>query len=414
MHLAEYLALRPVPAAGVVLALTGRCPLHCAHCSTDSTAAGTDVAGGVLVRFAETFGAGFRGAGPPAPGSAAGSGSAPAPAPTSGSGSGSAAGRGPDSADGALAGAPAVALLTGGEPLLRPRLVRQLAERCRAVGTASFLLTGLFYARATARGASRDSVPAPIAAALAAVDHVSASLDAFHEREVPRGAVFAELHRLLAAGKDVSLHVLGAGPSDPYPDRTAAAVRAEFGTRVPILVGRLAPVGRGRSLGEALTDPAAGADGPGGGGTLPCAMAAWPVVGMDGTITACCNQHVLDRRPVPPHLLLGHADRDGWPAVRARTVNSPALRAIRTLGPDALTSAGTGGGGCAGCRALRPAVDGGDPVSGELAATVAALEAPVAQLQSAAGATGFTRRYGDPRHADLVLLGHRPGSRGSP
>jgi hypothetical protein len=53
-------------------------------------------------------------------------------------------------------------------------------------------------------------------------------------------------------------------------------------------------------------------------------------------------------------------------------------------------------------------------VSRELAATVAALEAPVAQLQSAAGATGFARRYGDPRHADLVLLGHRPGSRGSP
>ena len=354
MHLAEYLALRPVPAAGVVLALTGRCPLHCAHCSTDSTLTGTDVPGAVLVRFAETF-----------------------------------AGR---------AAAPSVVLLTGGEPLLRPRLVRQLADRCRAVGASSFLLTGLFYARG-ARDVVR--VPAPIAAAMDAVDHVSASLDAFHEREVPRREVFAELHRLLAAGKDVSLHVLGSAPDDAYPDVTAAAVRAEFGTQVPILVGRLAPVGRGRSLGQALTNRA-------GSGTLPCAMAAWPVVGMDGTVTACCNQHVLDRRPVPPHLLLGHAARDSWSDVRARTLNSPALQAIRTLGPDALTVGGTGS-GCAGCRAHSSAPGRHATISRELAASVAALGAPVARLQSDAGAAGFARRYGSPRHADLVLLGHPAG-----
>ncbi|MYS24723.1 4Fe-4S single cluster domain-containing protein, partial [Streptomyces sp. DvalAA-14] len=111
MHLAEYLALRPVPGAGVVLALTGRCPLACAHCSTDATARGGDPPAGALLRFADGF-------------------AGPCP--------------------------PAVALLTGGEPLLRPRLVRDLAERCRAAGTAAFLLTGMFWARSA-------GVPAPVA-----------------------------------------------------------------------------------------------------------------------------------------------------------------------------------------------------------------------------------------------------------
>ncbi|PJT49525.1 radical SAM protein, partial [Streptomyces albidoflavus] len=65
----------------------------------------------------------------------------------------------------------------------------------------------------------------------------------------------------------------------------------------------------------------------------PCAMAAWPVVAFDGTVLACCNQHTVDRRPVPPHLRLGHIAEDGWGTVRARALDSPLLRAVRTVGP---------------------------------------------------------------------------------
>ncbi|WP_328914124.1 MULTISPECIES: radical SAM/SPASM domain-containing protein [unclassified Streptomyces] len=360
MHLAEYLALRPVPAAGVVLSLTGRCTLRCAHCSTDSTGAGTDLPAGELVRFAAGFGsraAGRDAVGVCAPAGARASDNAPVPPVP-----------------------PAVALLTGGEPLLRPRLVRELADLCRESGTATFLLTGMFYARAA-------RVPAPVAAALDAVDHVSASLDRFHEAEVPREAVFRALRELLDRGKDVSLHLLASDGDDPYPDETAAAVRREFGDRVPMLVGRLAPVGRARTLlfaarGRTPDLPAPASD------AGPCAMAAWPVVGPDGTVTACCNQDVLDLRPVPPHLLLGHVGRDDWSEIRSRTLGSPALRAIRTLGA----------GSCARCRELR----GTEPRTDALAAV---LEGPVRQLQARAGAAGFARRYGSARHADLVLLG---------
>lgn len=107
MRLAEFLELRAAPGAGVALALTGRCPLRCAHCSTDSTPLAAEPPAAALRAFAESFAA------------------APRP--------------------------PAVALLTGGEPLLRPRLVEELAARCRAAGTAAFLLTGLYFARTHGR-----------------------------------------------------------------------------------------------------------------------------------------------------------------------------------------------------------------------------------------------------------------------
>jgi hypothetical protein len=327
--------------------------------------------------------------------------------------------------------APRVALLTGGEPLLRPRLVRDLAERCRAAGTATFVLTGMFWAR------GGTAAPA-VAAALAAVDHVSASLDAFHEREVPRRAVFAALRRLLDAGKDVSLHLVAGGPQDrygAYVDALVPEVRREFGDRVPMLVGRLGAVGRGRELvaaaaagpapdpeteagtgtasatgriggtpdrgsrDRALNGPARSEASGSGRDAAPCAMAAWPVVGVDGTVTACCNQEVLDRRPVPGHLALGNVAVDDWPAIRERGVRSPALRAVRTLGVRA-TGANAG---CAACRTLPAVPDGREEA--KAAAKVAALEAPVARLQELAGPAGFVRRYGSARYAGLVLLG---------
>lgn len=386
MHLAEFLDLRPVPAAGVALSVTGRCPLGCAHCSTGATPRSPEPPRAALLSFAASF--------------------ARAPHP------------------------PSVALLTGGEPLLRPVLVRELAARCRAAGTATMLLTGLPFGR-------RGPVPPPrVAAALAAVDHVSISLDPFHELRVPRATVFAVLRMLLDAGTDVSLHLLAAGPHDAYPDGVAAAVRREFGERVPMLVGRLAAVGRARSLpatggadaggGREVRDAAVGtvredsgtapsgmrgvfdalrastrepADvAPGDGreplGMGPCAVAAWPAVGPDGVIRACSNQDVVDGRTAAPHLRLGTVGRDGWAAVRERTLASPVLQAVRTLGA----------GSCARCQALRGGPDRAT------AARTAALEVPVARLQARAGAVGFARRYGSPRHADLVLLGAESAS----
>ncbi|KKD01931.1 radical SAM protein, partial [Streptomyces sp. WM6386] len=97
MELAELIGLRPVPCAGLLLTLTRRCPLSCAHCSTSSTMTGEEPDSGQLLRFVGSFTADDR---------------------------------------------PEVVMLTGGEPLLLPGPVHELATLIRAAGSRSVLLSG--------------------------------------------------------------------------------------------------------------------------------------------------------------------------------------------------------------------------------------------------------------------------------
>ncbi|MFZ4688160.1 MAG: radical SAM protein [Polymorphobacter sp.] len=346
MKLSQLLALRAVAAAGLAIGITRRCPLACAHCSTNSTTHSEQQPEALFRRFVDSFTA---------------------------------------------ADHPQVLALSGGEAMLRPRLVRALAERTRAVGGRVTALSGAFFAR-------RSRIPADIAAAIAALDHFSVSIDAFHEREVPREAVFALLADRLAAGQQVSLHTVADGADDPYVADLVAAVTARFGNRVPVMVSPLRFFGRARDwLVPDTTTTATPAD------PEPCAMAAWPVIGFDGTIVACGNDDALDT--LPAHLRLGHAATDDWPAIRQRTQASAMLRAIRTFGPLHLAAqAGAHCDGyCATCMKL-----GDTPAAAPLAEAMwqrpsaAALEAQVALLQQAGGAIGFARRHGVPRYAELV------------
>jgi pyruvate-formate lyase-activating enzyme len=349
MDLATLMGLRPVAGSGLLMTLTRRCPLSCAHCSTASSMASEEVASEPLLRFASSLSDGI---------------------------------------------APQVVLFTGGEPLLRPALLGELAERTRAAGSATAVLTGGFFARG-------GTIPARVLETLLPLDHISFSLDAFHEREIGRGDVLAALRILLRHGKAVSLHVIGTGPDDPYLAGLTAEVGAAFGPDVPMLVSEVRAVGRaaawaaGRPVTELDATP------------RPCSMAAWPVIAFDGSILACCNQKVVDARPVPEHLLLGHLDTDGWPVVRERLVGTPVLRMIRTVGPLNLLSRYapevSGNGYCGSCRSLgaQPAVlagaerAGSGPV-GEL------LDREVGLLQQRAGAVALIKRYGSARYAGLV------------
>ncbi|HEU5421327.1 MAG TPA: radical SAM protein [Streptosporangiaceae bacterium] len=364
MHLAELLARRPVPAAAVFLAITRRCPLRCAHCSTMSEATSPQQPAALLQRFVESF---------------------------------------------SLADHPEFVLITGGEPLLRPRLVAALARAARCAGTRSYVLTGAFFARS-------GRTPAAITAALESADHVAVSIDRFHEAEVPRPQAFRVLHDLLAAGRDVSIQACGTGPGDPYLAALTDDVRREFGARVPMLVTAVLPVGRGRAWlpgPPALGAPAA-AGGPGPiPPAAPCDLAAWPVVGFDGTITACCNQDVLDTRPVPEHLRLGHIASQSWPEVRRRCVSSPVLRALRTRGPRQLAHRLAGPGQppagatyCGTCRFLPGTPAGLRALAAEADQPAARLiEEQALALQLAAGPVSFARRHGDPTRAEQILSG---------
>jgi hypothetical protein len=355
VELSELVGLRPVPGAGVLITLTPRCPLRCAHCSTASTMAGTDPDAALLTRFARSF-------------------------------------AGPDR--------PEVMMLTGGEPMLRPGLVVELAEAARAAGTRSALLTGAFFATA-------DPIPARIRRAARAVDHFSVSIDMFHERQVPRRHVYRLLHRMLDGGTPVSLHVVGSGPDDPYLLDLVGQTRYEFADAVPMLVNTLRAVGRAAAWTAAR--PAA----PAPEQVLPCAMAAWPVVAADGIVLACCNQDTVDGRPVPDHLRLGDIGADDWPAIRARSLASPVLRMIRATGPVHVLgrygarTAPASDGYCGTCRGLgdRPGVLAAvrDAAAGPLGAL---LDEHATRVQVDAGPVALMRRHGSAAHADLVTLPH--------
>jgi len=351
VELAEFIGLRPVPGAGLLVTLTRRCPLSCAHCSTSSTTAGEEPGAADLSRFIGSFTAEDR---------------------------------------------PSVLLLTGGEPLLLPGLVRELATSARAAGSRTVLLSGMFFAR-------DGRISPPILRAIESADHFSASLDAQHEREVPRQGVFRALRRVLDLGVPVSVHLTGTGPRDPYLAEATAAIRREFDDRVPMLVNEIRAVGRAASWATATAQRADGSR------ATPCAMAAWPVVAFDGAVLACCNQRVVDRRPAPPHLLLGHIAHDDWPTVLRRSLSSPMLRMIRAVGPahlhDRYAFEPTESGYCDGCRNLsaRPGVVAGaardaSGVVGEL------LDREAARMQTEAGPVALLRRYGCEPYADYVAL----------
>ena len=348
MELAELIGLRPVPCAGLLLTLTRRCPLSCAHCSTSSTTVGEEPGAEQLRAFVGSFTADNR---------------------------------------------PEAVMLTGGEPLLRPGLVYELATSARASGTRSVLLSGMFFARG-------GRIPPPVLRAIGAVDHFSASLDVFHEREVPRADVFRVMRQVRDTGVAISFHLAGTGPDDPYLAEVTSAVRHTFGAEVPMLVSEVRGIGRGRALAgrPAATDVA---------GAAPCSMAAWPVLTPDGVFTACCNQDVVDGRDRPEHLNLGRLG-ETWPRLRERATGCGLLRMVRTVGPVHIANRiplGAPGpvDACTACTGLdrrtgagRWAAEIGRGPAGEL------LERAALAKHAQAGAEGFVRRYGSPRYARLV------------
>lgn len=370
MRLAEIMAYRRTVGAGLLVTVTERCPLHCAHCSATATRHGRSLDRAALLRFLGTFDARCR---------------------------------------------PDVLMLTGGEPLTRPGLVVRAADTVRAAGTRTAVLSGAFFA-AEVRSGGR--LPDAVDRVARAVDHFSLSLDAFHEREVARDDVFATLEALLRAGTATSLHLLADGPADPYPDEVAGQVLARFGTDVPMLVGEVRPIGRG----AALRPPPASARPalpPDPFAAAPCAMAAWPVVAADGAITACCNQDVVDGRARPAHLRLGDIRTSSWPAVGEQARTRPLLRVLRTVGPVHLAArtAAPGEVPAAGdyCRTCHRV--GRDPRAAAWAETAGSgavgevLEAAAHRATAGAGAVTLVASHGSRRHAHLV---EPPAGSGSP
>jgi hypothetical protein len=268
----------------------------------------------------------------------------------------------------------------------------------------------MFFARS-------GTIPGPVYRAIRDVDHVAVSIDGFHQEFVRRDQVFRAMHQMAAGGVDLSVQLTGWNDDDPELAENVAAVRTEFGDQVPILVGLIQPYGRARMLPPSVP-PHRPATPAGAALSGPCTFAAWPVIGPDGTISACCNQAVVDGVALPGggrpgHLELGHAARDGWPAVRDRCLTTPLLKAVRVLGPHAtarLAGEGDGGGYCQACWQLPGSPAAARWAAGPAAQPVIALaERQAAAVGQRQGPAGFVRRQGSSRFADLVLLGREGG-----
>jgi len=179
VHLSQLFEIRADPAAGVYLSLTRRCPLHCAHCSTRSTPHAEQHSAEPFLRLVASFRPEQR---------------------------------------------PQVVSLTGGEPLLRPRLVEQLAVSAAASGASTMLLSGMFFA-------ASGRTPPAIRPACERLDNVSPRIDRFHEREVPRRAVIDLLRSLREDGKQVSVNLCREAAGDSHRERVVAEIPRELNAR---------------------------------------------------------------------------------------------------------------------------------------------------------------------------------------
>jgi pyruvate-formate lyase-activating enzyme len=365
MHLVDILALRPKPAAGLFLCLTRRCPLSCAHCSTNSMLGSEEIDAEDIVHFVATLTPETR---------------------------------------------PELVYLTGGEALLRPHLVMKIADMCHAIGTRVVLLSGMFFAR-------QDKIPPLIERAIGHVDHFSASLDIFHEQQVSRAAVLRILLTLVERGQDVSLQVAGLSQDDPYLHEMNDTIRKYFAERVPALFTYVAPLGRGKqlvtlqrhrprkSMQRGVLSPSLQIS------PTPCSVASWPVVTFNGTIVGCCNQSIVDGS-TSVHLQFGHITTDDWPTVRQNYLTSLLMRAIRIFGPEYTnTHYGSGKVACDGyCETCFRLSE--DPKI--LESLQSGLEHPgISFLEEQLAHSPldyFIQRHAVPAYAELVKLGYHPSA----
>jgi hypothetical protein len=283
-------------------------------------------------------------------------------------------------------------VLTGGEPLLRPKLCLDLTVAANAAGSKVALASGMFFLRSR-------RVPSAIASAVEASDHLTISLDRFHERQVPRQRVLDFVRRRIDAGGDASFLVTGLDEHDRYLPDVIQAIRSATDDRVPILVGLVRAVGRATEWLEDVAEPVDAEP-------VPCDLATWPVVACDGRVVGCCNDEAI-HGATPEHLAIGHAGADDWATLLERHTRSPMLRAIRVTGPTYLAERYGSGkiacdGYCGTCRQLSddPAIPASVARQG-VQDSFSRLEGHVATLTNDV----FATRHAPPGYAELARLG---------
>lgn len=284
MTLAAADQLRAQPGRSVLLYLTDRCPVGCAHCSVSALPRGPRPAPGGGLELVERLVAG-------------------------------------------LCRLERLRLvgISGGEPFLERRALQAVTARLTEAGKQLVLYTSGSWGRddGTAPRWTRD--------VLARASCVVLSTDSYHAARIPQARYRAALRAAAAAGSWIAVQVIGTPAQTAEAERLlAAALGSSWRDRAEVRGTALVPRGRAAAL-------AAAPAGQPGRSFGSCRLARAPVVRYDGRLTACCNEdvvtgggpaalHARAREPAELRAALGAME------------HNPFLAAVAGVGPGALTS----------------------------------------------------------------------------
>ncbi len=218
--------------------------------------------------------------------------------------------------------------ISGGEPFTERRPLELATARLAAAGKQLVLYTSGNWGR------DDGTVPGWTRAVLARVSCVVLSTDAYHAARIPESRYLAALRATAEAGPWIAVQVLGTAVELAEAEHLLAkALGPSWPERAEIRATELLPRGRGAGLRRAAGQPARPAQ-P-GYVSGPCFLARTPVVRHDGRITACCNEDVVTGGG--PAALHARADNAGeLQETLDALAGNPFLAVLAAAGPGAL------------------------------------------------------------------------------
>lgn len=232
----EIEAIRREPGRSLLLFISDRCPVGCAHCSVDSRADGPTITD--YPRFKDIVEW--------------------------------------------IARDPKLELveISGGEPFVEREGLTLATRRIAAAGKRLVVFTSGIWA-------ARERIPGWIRDVLDRCDSVYLSTDAFHAEAISDECLIHAAREIAAADARLVLQVLDHGPAR---ERAAKLLNEAFGGRwdQDAEINIVAPLRHGRGAG--VFAPRARIEGHAYG---PCAQVGSPVVRYDGRISACANESVI-------------------------------------------------------------------------------------------------------------------------
>jgi len=272
-------ALRRERGRSLLLFISDRCPVGCAHCSVDSRPDGPTITDLPLFKRIVEW----------------------------------------------IASDPRVELveISGGEPFVEREGLCLATRQLAAAGKRVVVFTsGIWAARERIAGWVRD--------VLGRCDSVYLSTDAFHAETIDDECLIHAAREIAAADARLVLQVLDHGPARK---RAAKLLNEAFGGRWDQLaeINVIPPQRHGR--GADLFAPLARIEGHAFG---PCTQVGSPVVRYDGVVSACANESVIMGRG-PARLRKAATTTNGLSAALRRFQSDPLLRVIGDSGLGVLT-----------------------------------------------------------------------------